>query len=53
LRNSPRLDLSSGLGYLKIAEVLSAEKLPSKRGGPWQAMSVRSVLISAEKTVAV
>ena len=41
----------SGLGYLKIAEVLNNEKRPTKRGAPWQSMSVRSVLRSAEKGV--
>jgi site-specific DNA recombinase len=40
---------SEGLGYLKIAETLNAERRPTKRGGEWQAMSVRSVLRSAEK----
>jgi len=39
----------SGMGYLKIAAVLNAGGQPSKRGGPWQAASVRSVLRSAEK----
>lgn len=41
----------SGLGYLKIAEVLNDENRPTKRGAPWQSMSVRSVLRSAEKMV--
>lgn len=40
---------SEGLGYLKIAESLNGERRPTKRGGQWQAMSVRSVLRSAEK----
>jgi DNA invertase Pin-like site-specific DNA recombinase len=40
-----------GLGYLRIAETLNAENRPTKRGGLWQAMSVRSVLRSAEKMV--
>lgn len=39
----------AGLGYLKIARVLNADKRLTKRGGPWQAASVRSVLLSAEK----
>ena len=38
-----------GLGYLKIANVLNEEGRATKRGGPWQSMSVRSVLLSAEK----
>jgi DNA invertase Pin-like site-specific DNA recombinase len=42
----------AGLGYLKIAETLNVERRATKRGGPWQAMSVRSVLRSAEKTAA-
>jgi hypothetical protein len=41
----------SGLGYLKIAGILNDEKRPTKRGAPWQSMSVRSVLRSAEKVV--
>ena len=40
----------SGLGYLKVAQALNAEGLATKRGGTWQAASVRSVLLSAEKT---
>lgn len=40
-----------GMGYLKIAETLNTEGLPTKRGGLWQSMSVRSVLRSAEKMV--
>ena len=44
---------SSGMGYLKIAETLNAEARPTKRGAPWQSMSVRSVLRSAEKMAAV
>jgi DNA invertase Pin-like site-specific DNA recombinase len=42
----------AGLGYLKVAQVLNAEERPTKRGGPWHAASVRSVLQSAEKVVA-
>jgi DNA invertase Pin-like site-specific DNA recombinase len=42
-----------GWGYNKIAESLNVEQLPTKRGGPWHAASVRSVLRSAEKMVAV
>jgi len=44
---------SSGLGYLKIAGVLNQEHRPTKRGGEWYAMSVRSILRSAEKMAAV
>jgi len=43
---------ASGLGYLKISQTLNSEKRPTKRGGPWHAASVRSVLQSAEKMVA-
>lgn len=43
---------ASGLGYLRIAQALNAEGRSTKRGGPWQAMSVRSVLRSAEKVTA-
>lgn len=39
----------SGLGYLKIAQILNDEGRPTKRGGPWQAASVRSVLLSCRK----
>lgn len=44
---------AAGFGYLKIAHVLNEEGRATKRGGPWQAMSVRSVLQSAEKMAAV
>jgi len=43
---------SSEMGYLKIADTLNAEGHPTKRGGSWQAASVRSVLRSAERMVA-
>ena len=43
---------ASGLGYLKIARALDAEGRPTKKGGLWQAPSVRSVLLSAEKMAA-
>ncbi len=39
----------NGLGYLKVANALNAEGRATKKGGPWQAMSVRSVLLSSEK----
>jgi site-specific DNA recombinase len=35
---------AQGNGYAAIAKTLTAEGRPTKRGGPWQAMSVRSVL---------
>ena len=38
-----------GLGYLKIANILNDEGRATKKGGQWQSMSVRSVLLSAEK----
>jgi site-specific DNA recombinase len=34
----------AGVSYHKIAALLDAENRPTKRGGPWQAASVRSVL---------
>jgi DNA invertase Pin-like site-specific DNA recombinase len=40
---------SEGHGYLKVANALNAEGRATKRGGPWRAMSVRSVLQSSEK----
>jgi site-specific DNA recombinase len=40
---------ASGLGYLKIARTLNDEQRATKRGGPWQAASVRAVLGSSEK----
>jgi len=39
----------AGLGYLKVAKTLDAEGRRTKRGGDWQAASVRSVLISADR----
>jgi len=39
----------SGLSYHAIAATLTAEGHPTKRSGPWQAMSVRSVLRTNEK----
>jgi hypothetical protein len=32
-----------GLGYLKVATILNEEGHKTKRGGPWQAMSVRNI----------
>jgi hypothetical protein len=40
---------ADGLGYLKIAGQLHEEGRLAKRGGPWQAASVQSVLLSSEK----
>lgn len=37
-----------GRGYATIARMLTEEGRPTKRGGPWAAMSVRSVLRTAE-----
>jgi DNA invertase Pin-like site-specific DNA recombinase len=38
---------AAGLGYARIAAVLNDEGRPAKRGGRWQAMSVRSVLLTS------
>jgi len=43
---------ASGLGYLKIARILDEEGRPTKLGGLWQAASVRSVLLCAERMAA-
>lgn len=40
---------AAGLGYLRIAETLNDERRRTKRGDLWQAMSIRSVLRSAER----
>jgi DNA invertase Pin-like site-specific DNA recombinase len=40
---------AKGLGYLKVAEQLNAEGLAPKRAASWSAMSVRSVLRTAER----
>lgn len=42
----------TGLAYNKIASALNSEGQPTKRGGPWYAMSVRSVLRTAESMAA-
>jgi len=39
----------SGQSYAMIAATLAAEGRPTKRGGPWQAISVRSVLMTAKR----
>ena len=38
---------AAGESYHRIAAILDAEGRPTKRGGPWQAASVRSVLLTA------
>ena len=38
----------AGWGYDRIAKALAAEERPTKRGGNWAAMTVRSVLRSSE-----
>ncbi len=43
---------NKGLSYNKVAERLESEKRPTKNGGQWYAMSVRSVLATAEKMAA-
>ncbi len=39
-----------GLAYNKVASILNTEGRPTKRGGPWFAASVRSVVRTADKT---
>ncbi|MFI5042973.1 MAG: recombinase family protein [Acidimicrobiales bacterium] len=41
-----------GMSCHRIAATLTAEGYPTKRGGPWQATSVRSVLRTSEKLAA-
>ena len=41
-----------GLGYLKVANVLNEENHPTKRGGPWQAMTVRNVFLRVTEEAA-
>lgn len=38
-----------GMGYARVAAALNAEGRASKRGAPWQAMSVRSVVLTAAR----
>jgi len=38
-----------GLGYLAIAETLDREGLPTRQGSPWQAASVRRILLAHKK----
>ena len=37
------------LSYARIAAALNGERIPSKQGGRWHAMSVRSVLLTNER----
>jgi DNA invertase Pin-like site-specific DNA recombinase len=39
----------AGVAYNKVADTLNGEQRPTKRGGPWLAASVRSVVMTAEK----
>ena len=38
-----------GMSYARIAACLNADRIPSKQGGRWHAMSVRSVLQTNER----
>jgi DNA invertase Pin-like site-specific DNA recombinase len=40
---------SAGIAYNKVADTLNGEQRPTKRGGPWMAASVRSVVMTAAK----
>jgi DNA invertase Pin-like site-specific DNA recombinase len=40
---------AEGHGYARIAAILNEERRPSKRGGLWRAMSVRSVLLTSAR----
>jgi site-specific DNA recombinase len=44
LKRARELRESEGMGYASIARTLNDEGRPTKRGGAWAAMSVRSVL---------
>jgi hypothetical protein len=48
LRRIQRLR-SEGKGYAATAKLLNKKSLPTKRGGLWQAMSVRSVLRTGDR----
>jgi len=39
-----RLQRAAGISFDRIAKELNARGIPAKRGGPWHAMSVRSVI---------
>jgi site-specific DNA recombinase len=41
-----------GLGYLKVATILNEEGHKTKRGGPWQAMSVRNIYLRSVEEAA-
>ena len=41
-----------GLGYHKVAVVLNEEGRPTKRGAPWQAMTVRNIYLRAPEEAA-
>jgi DNA invertase Pin-like site-specific DNA recombinase len=41
-----------GLSFHKLAALLNQEERPTKRGGPWQAMTVRNVYLRATQEVA-
>jgi site-specific DNA recombinase len=43
---------SEGLSYRKVAKALNDEGHPTKRGGPWQAMTVRNVNLRSQKDAA-
>lgn len=43
---------AEGKGYATVARLLNDEGRPTKRGGPWQAMSVRSVERTSSQLVA-
>jgi Recombinase len=40
---------AKGMGYAKVADTLNAEGHAPKRAEAWSAMSVRSVLLTAEQ----
>jgi hypothetical protein len=40
---------AKGMGYAKVADALNAEGHAPKRAAAWSAMSVRSVLLTAEQ----
>jgi DNA invertase Pin-like site-specific DNA recombinase len=39
----------SGLGFLRVAQALNAEKRSTKQGGPWQPMTVRNVYLREQQ----
>ena len=44
-----KLRRAKGMGYAKVADALNAEGHAPKRAAAWSAMSVRSVLLTAEQ----